>query len=97
MDVAADLRAMLAGPVGSPVIFAGGVTVRANASVASIDDSLGGEGIIAGRTRILTFASADVPTLKAGDLLTWNNTQWKVTRIVLASQGWVTRAFLGAP
>lgn len=96
-DVAGDLRLMLAGSFGEPVTLASGAIVRANASVASVDDSLGGDGIIAGKTLVLSLATVDVPGIKARALLTFRGTSYAVNHLQLRAQGNLTRLFLGAP
>ena len=97
VDVAGDLRLMLAGDFGEPVTLASGAIVRCNASVASVDDSLGGDGIIAGKTLCLSLASADVPTIKARDLVTFRGASCSVNHVQLRAQGNLTRIFLGTP
>lgn len=101
MGLADDLRFMItstAGLTGQPtaVTLASGAVVQASASVASTDDALGGEGVIEGQTRALTFTTEDVPGLAARATLTWNGKSWLVLKTTLRAQGALTRAFLGA-
>jgi hypothetical protein len=96
-DVAADLRLMLAGPFGEPVTLSTGVIVRANPTVASVDDAFGGDGIIAGQTLVLTVATSDIPGVKARSTLTFRGKAYAVNHVMLRAQGNLTRLFLGAP
>jgi hypothetical protein len=96
-NVAADIRLMLAGGFGEPVTLSTGAIVRANASTATADDSLGGDGIIAGHTLVLTLATADIPGVKARTTLTFRGKAYGVNHVMLRAQGNLTRLFLGAP
>lgn len=96
MDLARDLRAMIQDDP-SPVLLAGGRTLNALAGVASGQPDLGGESIVAGRTRTLLFATEDVEDLKQGDTLTWKGKPWRVLQLGLFARGAGTKAFLGAP
>lgn len=95
MDLSADLRDALA-EFAEPVTLTGGAVVMAAPSVASAQDALGGETVVAGRTRVLRFVSADIPALVPGSTLTWASKTWRVTQIQLAAMGQLTRVFLGA-
>lgn len=96
-DVAADIRLMLAGDFGEPVVLSGGTIVRANVSVATVEDSLGGDGIIAGKTMVLSLATDDVPGIKARSTLTVRGVLYGVNHIALRADANLTRLFLGAP
>jgi len=97
VDVAADIRLMLAEGFGEPVTLSPGVIVNANASTASVDDALGGDGIIAGTTMVLSLATADIPGVKARSTLTFRGIPYAVNHVQLKGQGYLTRLFLGAP
>ena len=96
VDVAGDLRSILAGDFGADVTLASGVTIRANPSVATVEDALGTDAVIAGYTRAITFATADAPAI-LGQTLTYAGQSWKVIHRQFRAQGNLTRAFLGAP
>lgn len=96
-DVAADIRLMLAGPFGEPVTLSTGAIVRANPTVASVDDALGGDGIIAGQTLVLSVATADIPGVKARSTLTFRGKAYGVNHVALRAEGALSRLFLGAP
>lgn len=95
-SLAADIRLMLAGDFAESAVI-GGVTVRCDASVATADDTLGGEGIIQGRTLVLSLASADCPGIKPRAAVTFRGQAWAVNHLQLRAQGALTRIFLGAP
>lgn len=95
-DLSADIRLMLTGGFGETATI-GGVPVVCDASFATADDTFGGDGVIAGRTLVLSFATADVPTLKARASVTFRGTVYAVNHIQYRAQGALTRAFLGAP
>jgi len=93
-DPSADLRLMMADRA-EPVTLAGGAIVSATPGVASNQDTLGGEAIISGRTRTLSFVTADVPGMREGTLLTWNLQAWRVNSTALEDAGYRLKAFLG--
>ena len=95
MDFTADVRLLIKSNP-SDVVIPGGQTVQALAGVASEQPDLGGSSIVIGRTRTLTFATADVPTLEEGQTLTWNARTWLVIQLALFARGAGTRAYLGA-
>lgn len=95
-DPSGDIRAALA-EIGDPITLAGGAVVYAFPSVATPEDSLEGDSIVPGKTKVLRFAAADVPDLVAGQLLTWNAKSYRVISAPLTAMGHVLRAFLGAP
>jgi hypothetical protein len=96
MDPSADFRVMVA-DWGQPVIMPGGATVSAIPGIATAQDSLGGDSIVAGRTRTLKFVSADVPDLVEGVLVIWSGRTWQVNSIALMADGWQSLAFIGVP
>ena len=96
-NLAQDARSMTK-DFGEPVTLASGTGVTGVPGVASVEDTVVGENVTAGRTRTLRFASADVPDLQpTRDTLTWNSQLWRVVHIQLSGGGSVTRAFLWAP
>jgi len=95
MDLSQDLRDALA-EFAEPVTLTGGAVVMAAPSVASSQDALGGETIVAGRTRVLRFVTADIPDLVPGNSLTWAGKTWRVINIQLAAMGQLSRVFLGS-
>jgi len=95
MDLSQDLRDALA-EFAEPVTLAGGAVVLGAPSVASSQDALEGETVVAGRTRVLRFVSVDVPNLAPGSTLTWAGKTWRVTQVQLAALGQISRVFLGA-
>ena len=99
MDIAADIRAMLASSdpgSGEPRVFTfGGVDVSCHPSFATEVDSLTSDAVTTGLTRVLRFARADAPTLGNGSSLTWNSQVWSVIGFSSAAQGQLVRAFLG--
>lgn len=96
MDLSADLRDAL-GEFAEPVTLPDGTVVQGAPSVASAQDTLMGETIIAGRTRVLRLVEADAPGLEAGQKITWNSRQWLVLQVQLAAMGQLLRVFLGEP
>jgi len=80
---------------GQPVGLPGGATVAAIPGMASSQDSLGGESIVAGRTRTLRFVTADVPAMVEGSLLTWASQAWRVNAIHYLEEGYALQAFIG--
>jgi len=102
VSLADDIRLMIGDSAiidGSPtaVTLASGAVVQASANLANEEDALGGDAVIAGRTRVLAFAADDVPGLASQQTLTWNSKSWRVVHIAYRAQGNLTRAFLGAP
>lgn len=95
-DPSGDISAALA-EIGDPITLAGGAVVYGWPSVATTDDSLEGDSIVPGKTKVLRCATADVATATSGTLLTWNAKSYKVIKAQLAGMGSVTRLFLGAP
>ena len=95
-DPSSDLRSILAS-VGDPVTLPGGGMVYAHTSVATLEDAVDGDSVVAGRTRVLRFAAADVPALAHGQTLTWSARPWRVVKLQLGGMGTFIRAFLGAP
>jgi len=96
VNVAADVHSMLAGSFGELVTLSDGTVIRGIPSVANAEDTLGGTAIVAGRTKVLRMATADVPNLSASrDTLTWASQLWSVIHVELRGNGAVTRAFLG--
>lgn len=96
MDLSADLRDAL-GEFAEPVTLADGTVIQGAPSVASSQDTIMGETIIAGRTRVLRLVAADAPDLASGQTLTWNSRQWLVLQVQLAAMGQLLRVFLGEP
>lgn len=96
MDLSADLRDAL-GEFAEPVTLPNGTVVQGAPSVASSQDTIMGETIIAGRTRVLRLVAADAPALASGQTLTWNSRQWLVLQVQLAAMGQLLRVFLGEP
>lgn len=99
-DVSADLRRCLADSFGTlgTCTLPGGAVVVCRSSVATNDDALGGDSIIAGRTRVLRITAADAPNLKDGDTgLLWNSITWRVNKLELAAGGFLLLVFLGTP
>ena len=95
-DPTQDIRAMLA-DFGQPVVLANGAVISGIPGLASVQDALGGETIISGRTRTLRLLTADVGDLAEGDLITWSSTLWRVNATHYAAEGYVTQVFLGKP
>ena len=100
MGLADDIRSMIAstaGLTGQPtaVTLPGGTVVQALPGVASVQDSVLGTGAeVSGTERTLRFAGEDVPSLKAGDTVTWNSKNWKVKYAQLLASGALVKAFL---
>lgn len=82
---------------GQAVALPGGATVLANPGLASAQDTLGGEAIVAGRTRTLKFVTADVPDMVEGYALTWAGQPWRVNVIHYFAEGYGLQAFIGRP
>ena len=82
---------------GEPVTLAGGAVVLAVPGVASVQDSLGGEAIISGRTRSLTFITADAGAVTEGSLMTWAGQSWRVNVTRYLDEGFRLQAFVGRP
>jgi hypothetical protein len=100
VNIAADLRRCLSTDFGQPntCTLPGGAVVPCLPSVASNEDTLGGESIIAGQTRVLRIAVADAPTLQTGQTgLMWNAKTWRAIKVELAAGGNLLRVFLGTP
>ena len=93
-DPSGDIRAALA-EIGDPVTLPGGGIAYGFPSIATTDDSLDGDSIVPGKTKVLRFATADVPGLAAGNNVTWKATNYRVVKVSLAGMGNVTRIFLG--
>ena len=99
-DVAADLRRALGTAWGQcgHCTLPGGAVVPCVPSVATTEDALGGEAIVAGRTRVLRIAAADAPGLKEADAgLLWNGAAWRVNKLELRAAGHLLLVFLGTP
>ena len=96
MNPSQDIRAMLV-DFGQSVTLTGGAVVLGIPCMASIQDSLGGEAIVSGRTRTLKFCAADVPALAEGNTLTWGGTLWRINSTHYLAEGFVLQVFLGAP
>jgi hypothetical protein len=96
MNPTQDIRAMLV-DFGQPVTLTGGAVVQAIPTLASIQDALGGDNVISGRTRTLKFVTADVPTLNEGNTVTWSGSLWRINAIRYFAEGYGLQAFLGAP
>jgi len=82
---------------GQPVTLTGGAVVQGIPGMASIQDSLGGEAIISGRTRTLKFCAADAPALAEGNTLAWAGTTWRINATRYFAEGYGLQVFLGAP
>ena len=95
-DPTSEIRSIL-GEVGDPVTLWDGRVVNGSHSVATAEDALAGDMVLAGRTKVLRFATADVAGLEETKTLTWGGKVYKVTLVQLAARGALTRAFLGAP
>lgn len=95
-DPSGDLSAALA-QIGDPVTLTGGAVVYAWPSVATPDDSLEGDSIVPGKTKVLRCTTADVAGVIAGNLLTWNAKSYRVIKAQLGAMGTVTRLFIGQP
>jgi|GEM_PF-6811389 len=97
-DPTGDIRAALT-EIGDPVTLtdAGGAVVYGWPSIATPDDSMDGDSIVPGKTKVLRFATSDVPTVIAGMLVNWQAKSYRVIKAQLASNGVVTRLFIGAP
>lgn len=97
MNPTLDLQQIMAGGLGESVTLWTGAQVLGVPGVASTEDQLtGGDSVVAGMTRSLRFASADVPGIQPGKALTWGGKAWIVTRLGLRANGHLTVAFLGA-
>ena len=94
-DPSGDLRVALA-EIGDPITLVGGEVVYGFPSVATPEDSLDGDSIVPGKTKVLRCATADVPAVIAGQLLTWNTKSYRVIKASLTGMGSVTRVFVGS-
>jgi len=95
-DPSGDLSAAMA-DIGDPITLAGGAVVYGWPSVATPEDSLEGDSIIPGKTKVLRFATADVVGVISQDLITWKATSYRVIKAQLGSMGTITRLFVGQP
>lgn len=95
MDFTADIRSIL-GTHGDAVTLASGAVIRAFPGVASADDSMVGDAIVAGKTRTLRGATSDLSTVVPGQALTWSAKSYRVVAIQLFAMGQCTRLFLGS-
>jgi len=73
-----------------------GLTVACTPGVASSEDALTGKASVAGKDFVLRVASADVPGIKSGQALVWNQKTWIANHIELTALGEQTRVFLGS-
>ena len=95
LDPSNDLASALY-EMGDPVTLLGGGIVYAISSIATTEDGLDGDSIVPGKTKVLRFATTDVPSVVAGQNLTWQAKTYRVVKIQLGSMGHITRAFLGS-
>ena len=97
-DPSGDIRAALA-EIGDPIVLtgAGGATVYGWPSIATPDDSLDGDSIVPGKTKVLRCATADVAGVICGTQITWQAKLYQVIKPQLAANGVLTRLFIGQP
>ena len=89
------LSAGLSGGLPTAVILPSGVVVQAVVGLASVDESLIHENIVAGLTRKLTMSTSQIGNLKTQANVIWNGQTWGVTQTSLEGNGVATVAFLG--
>ncbi len=99
MDLAADMRAMMALSsfgTGEPTVCTiGGVEVPCLPSRATDVDAASFDTVTSGKTRVLRIATADAPDLDNGTAITWNSQNWTVIQLGSFAHGAAWRAFLG--
>lgn len=89
------LAAPLAGSFPTDVTLPNGAVVKAVVSVASVDESLVHENIVAGLTKKLSMSTAQTGNLKTQVNVIWDGQTWGITQTSLEGNGAVTVAFLG--
>lgn len=94
-DPSSDLLSILA-EVGDPVTLQNGATVYAHPSVATQEDALEGDGVVAGKTRVLRVSASAAASVVSGQTLTWAGKSWRVVKVQLSAMGHMARLFLGA-
>lgn len=82
---------------GQPVTLPGGGVVLGIPGTASVQDSLGGEAIVSGRTRKLTFLTAQAVGVTEGAVLSWAGQSWRVNSTQYLAEGYALAAFIGKP
>ena len=96
MDLAEDLRLMLT-DLGEPVTLPNGNAISGVPGLASSEDQLVGDTIVANKTRTLRVATADIPGVVSGVLVAWNAKSYRVVHLSTLGLGAYTKLFLGAP
>ncbi len=94
MSLQSDLREMMR-DFGVSLVFQGYLG-RGCVSVATEEDSLVGDQVVAGKTRAVTFPTSDLPGLKIGSNLSVGGVAFVVRALRLQDDGAVSKAYLGA-
>ena len=90
------LAAPLSGGLPTSVTLPNGAVVEAVVSIASVDETLIHESIVAGLTKKLTMSTALTGNLKTQLNVIWNGQTWGITQTSLEGNGAATVAYLGA-
>ena len=101
MDLSRDVQTMIrlstpfSGGLPTSVRLPSGVVVEAAVGVASLDETILHDNIVAGVTRTLCFDTSQVDGLRTQQNVFWNGKFWGVLQTSLGGYGSTTTAFLG--